>query len=291
MNSTNATQRLLEKIDPEVALDLTKRYLPGVLAAAVILVIAFTVAHFLGNLLGKALERQKLEPPARNLIVRILRLFIFAFGLILALDNLGLSITPLVAGIGVAGVGIGFAMQGVLANLIAGIFLTLSKPFRVGEYIELLGVEGQVVGIELFATHLAQPDQSKIVIPNRKIVGEIMHNYGSIRQLKLEISVAYGTDIPLAISQIREVLDEHRLILKEPASGVGIASLGQASVVLGVHTWASVANYPGIRHEIYQSLLIRFAKAHIEMPRPQYEIRILETQGLSQTKLGAKQSG
>ncbi len=283
MNSTNSTQRMLEKIDPEVALELTKRYLPGLLAAIVVLVIAFSLAHFLGKLLGKALERQKLEPPARNLIVRILRLLVIGFGLILALDNLGLSITPLVAGIGVAGVGIGFAMQGVLANLISGIFLTLSKPFRMGDYVELLGVEGQVVGIELFATHLAQPDKSKVVIPNRKIVGEIMHNYGGVRQVKMEVSVAHGTDIPLAIGLIREVLNENRLVLKDPTSGIGIASLGQGCVVLTIQPWATVENFPGIRHEIYQSLLVRFAQAGIEMARPQYEIRLLD--GLDSSRI------
>ncbi len=276
--------RLLEKVDPDVALVLTRQYLPGLLAALIVLVVGFGLAHYLGKFLGKALDRQKMEPPAKNLIVRVLRLGIIGFGLILALDNLGISITPLVAGIGVAGVGIGFAMQGVLANLIAGIFLTLSKPFRVGDYIELLGVEGQVLGIELFATHLVHADKSKVIIPNRKIVGEIMHNYGQIRQLKMEISVAYGTDLPMALSILRDVLEQHPHVLKDHTPGLGVASLVGSSITLAVQPWASVENFPGMRNDLYQSILRRFAEARIEMPRTQQDIRVLNSPGWNQAK-------
>src|SRR5438093_9240740 len=120
-----------------------------------------------------------------------------------------MEVTPLVASIGVAGVGIGLAMQGVLSNMVCGLAIIFLKPFRVGEYIELLGVHGQVTAIELFSTTLAHPDRSRVVIPNRKIVGEVLHNYGTIRQLDLSVGVAYQTNIKEALATLCELVAQN----------------------------------------------------------------------------------
>src|SRR5437764_11977397 len=94
---------------------------------------------------------------------------------------------PVIASIGVAGVGVGLATQGVLSNVVAGLTIIFTKPFRVGEYIEILGEHGQVTAIELFSTTLLHPDRSRVVIPNRRIVGDVLHNYGPVRQLDLSV--------------------------------------------------------------------------------------------------------
>src|SRR5712692_9994091 len=94
--------------------------------------------------------------------------------------------------------------QGVLSNLVAGLTIIFTKPFRVGEYVEMVGVQGQVEVIELFTTTLTHPDRSKVVIPNRKIVGEVLHNYGTIRQLDMSVGVAYDTNLPDAIAILRD---------------------------------------------------------------------------------------
>ncbi len=115
----------------------------------------------------------------------------------MALQNLGVELLPLIAGLGVAGAGIALATQGVLGNVVAGLSIIFSKPFRVGEYIAIAGVEGTVETISLFSTTLAHVDRSRVIVPNRKIVGEILHNYGRIRQLDVSVGVAYDTDINL----------------------------------------------------------------------------------------------
>ena len=125
----------------------------------------------------------------RTLFVRVARIVILLMVLVVALDKFGFQIAPLVAGIGVAGIGIGFALQGVLGNVVAGLSIIFTKPFRVGEYVEVAGVHGDVSAIELFSTTLVHPDRSRIVIPNRKIVGEILHNFGAMRQLALTVQV------------------------------------------------------------------------------------------------------
>ncbi len=275
MNTTNAVSNLVGKLDPDLVINLAVKYGPKILAAIIVLFVGSLVGRYLGNALAATLSKRNMEPPARNLIVRILKLVIFAFSLIIALDNLGVAITPLVAGIGVAGVGIGLAMQGVLGNLIAGVFLILSKPFRVGEYIELLGKEGQVLTIELFSTHLLHADKSKVIIPNRKIIGEILHNYGFIRQLNLEVGISHQADISLALSIIKEVLTQNAKVLKEHTPALGVRALGDSSVTIAIMPWTSVENFGTTGSEIYQSVLDRFAKAGIEIQRQQYEIRVL----------------
>src|SRR5690606_2861362 len=124
-----------------------------------------------------------LEPPVQELLVRIIKIIVLALFIIMALQNLGIELLPLIAGLGVAGAGIALAMQGVLGNLMAGLTIIFTKPFRIGEYISIADEEGLVENISLFSTVLGHYDQSQVVIPNRKIVGEILHNFGNIRQL------------------------------------------------------------------------------------------------------------
>jgi small conductance mechanosensitive channel len=148
--------------------------------------------------------------------------------LLLAAAKVGVDVAPLAAGIGV---GIGLATQGVLSNLFAGLTIIFTKPFRVGEYIEVIGVEGQVTTIDLFTTKLPHMDQSIVVIPNRKIVGEVLHNYGSTRQLALSVGVAYGTDIDKLETVARSVLKQNPRVLAQPAPILGISAFGDSEIV------------------------------------------------------------
>src|SRR5882672_2308499 len=171
----------------ELTLDLLVRYGFQVLGALAILAVGFIAAKWLGGLADQRFQKQNMEPPMRHLFVRIIKLLIVVMAGVVALDKFGFSIAPLVAGIGVAGVGVGFAMQGVLGNLMAGLTIIFTKPFRVGEYIQINNVSGEVTSIELSTTTLVQVDFSRVIVPNRKIVGEILHNYGTMRMLTLRV--------------------------------------------------------------------------------------------------------
>jgi len=247
-----------------------------IIGAIIILIAGALLARWLGRIADQWLLKKQVEPPIRILGVRFLRLIVFVLAMVLALDKCGVPITPMVAGIGVAGVGIGLATQGVLSNMAAGLMIIFAKPFRVGEYIELLGVEGQVTAIELFSTTLAHVDRSRVVIPNRKIIGEILHNYGTMRQIDITIGVAYGTNIGNAISVVREVLSHNSRVLKEPAPGVGVVLLGDSSVDIAVRPWVLVPDYGVAASEINQAILEEFQTRKIEMPFPQSEVHLIK---------------
>src|SRR5271169_5713081 len=181
-------------------IDLAIRFGPKLLTAILILTAGAFVANWVASAASRGLSRIDLEPPVRQLLTRVTRILVIGLFLLMALQNLGVELLPLIAGLGVAGAGIALATQGVLSNMVAGLTIIFTKPFRVGEYIELSAVHGQVTAIELVTTTLLHTDLSKVVIPNRRIVGEILHNYGVVRQLNLSVGVAYGADLECVLA-------------------------------------------------------------------------------------------
>lgn len=259
----------------QLSVGFVKAYGTKIFSALVILIIGHFVGRWIGKAFDNTLRNRQLEPPVRILLVRILNITVLLLALLLAVQNLGIEIMPIIAGLGVAGVGIGLAMQGVLSNAMAGLTIIFSKPYRVGEYIELLGVYGEVISIELFSTTLMHADRSLVIVPNRKIVGEILHNYGSMRQCDFSVGIAYDTDVKRAIAVIKEILKDNELILQEPAPVVGITTLADSSIQIALRPWVAVKNYGEVQSGIYQEIINRFRALQIDIPFPQQEIRIL----------------
>lgn len=258
-------------------LDFVLQHGPALLGAVVMLVAGVIAAGWVGKFIERWLERRQLEPPVRMLIGRIVRMLVVALTLVMALDTLGFKVTAVLAGIGVAGVGIGLAMQGVLSNVVAGLTIIFTKPFRVGEYIDLLGEEGVVDRIELFTTTLLHADRSRVIIPNRKIVGEVLHNYGTIRQLNLTVGVAYDSNLTETIVAVRDVLNRNPRALKDPAPVVGVTMLADSAISIAVKPWVAVADFGPAQAEIYQAIVEQFRASKVEIPFPQREVRLLNT--------------
>ena len=254
----------------EITLDLIIRYGFQVLGAIIILTVGVFLARWIGNVSNRWLESRVKEPPMRLLMVRAIRILVILLTLLVALDKFGFQIAPLVAAVGVAGVGVGFAFQGVLGNIVAGLSIIFTKPYRVAEYIELLNVHGQVVTIELFSTTLVQLDQSRVVIPNRRIVGEILHNYGTIRQLQLKVGVAYGANLDEVL-----LVAANPRVLKEPAPLIGISELADSSLTLSIQPWVAVSDMVNARAELYKAIVERFRASKIDIPFPVREVRLL----------------
>ena len=273
-DTTGKTIHAIDEVKTRVIAFLTD-YGFNIIGAAIILAIGVVIAWWIGRALREWLEKKQVEPPIVMLAVRVVRLLVFLVALLQALEKLNVPILPALAGVGVAGVGIGLAMQGVLSNLVAGLTIIFTKPFRVGEYIEIANVQGQVKTIELFATTLLHADRSRVVIPNRKIVGEILHNYGQIRQLDLSVGVAYGTDLNNALTIARAVLAQNPRVLKDPAPIVGVAMLSDSSINLAIKPWTKVEDYNAATAEINQAIVEAFRAGKIEIPFPQREVRML----------------
>ena len=260
------------------AIDMAIRFGPKLIVAGLILLAGYLASRWIGGLFGRVLTRFKLEAPVRSLLVRVVQILVFGIFAIMAMQNLGVELLPLVAGLGVAGAGIALALQGVLGNVAAGLTIIFTQPFHVGDYISIAHEEGEVLDINLFNTTLGHTDRSKVVIPNRKIVGEILHNCGKIRRLGLTVGVAYGTDITAALGLINNILSSNPQVLSTPAPVVGVAQLADSSVSIAISPWVQVPDYKTAISAINQAVLESFNKNGIVIPYPQREVRLLGTQ-------------
>ena len=259
----------------EKAIDLCMEYGPKVFVAASIMLLGYFAARWVSRVVGRWLSKLQMEPPVRLLLLRLVRAVVLLLFLLIALTNLEVKLLPLIAGLGVAGAGVAFAMQGILGNLFAGLTIIFTRPFRVGEYVSMIGVEGRVEAIELFSTYLSHPDRSTVVVPNRKIVGEILHNYGKIRQLDLVASVSYDTNLDAASAAIKAVLDKNPHVLKEPIPMLFVSELADSSINFAVKPWVPVMDYVEAVGNINKALVEEFAARNISMPFPQCEVRLL----------------
>jgi len=256
-------------------IDLALRFGPKVLVAIIILVVGVFVGRWIGKAMARGLRKFDLEIPVRDLLVRVVNILVMGLFAIMALQNLGVELLPLIACIGVAGAGIALATQGVLSNVVAGLTIIFTRPFRVGEYIAIAGVEGGVESIGLFKTVLTHPDLSKVVVPNRKIVGEILHNYGNIRQLTITVGVSYDTNLNKALATVSEILQNNPRIFTEPAAGIGVSVLADSSIQLAIKPWVKVADFGPAASEINMAIVEAFRNRNIVIPFPQQEVRML----------------
>lgn len=254
--------------------DMAIRFGPRLATAILILVAGFIVGKWVSGTFARMLQRRELEPPIRALFTRFVWALCVLLFAIMALQNLGVELLPLVAGLGVAGAGVALATQGVLSNVVAGLSIIFSKPFKVNEYIAIAGVEGVVESITLFSTTLVHADRSRVVIPNRKVVGEILHNYGRVRQLDFTVGVAYDTDLSAALAIIREVLAANPRVLQDPAPVVAPLQLGESAVALAVRPWVLVEDQGTASGEVCAAVLEAFRTRGVVMPLPQREVHL-----------------
>jgi small conductance mechanosensitive channel len=252
------------------------RFGPKLMVAILILIAGYMTGQWVGSMLERLLLRLKLEAPVRALLVRMAWILVMGLFAIMALQNLGIELLPLIAGLGVAGAGVAFAMQGILGNIAAGLTIIFTRPFHPGDYISIAKEEGEVLDISLFSTTLWHTDRSRVVIPNRKIVGEILHNYGRVRQLNIVLGISYGTEVNGALLLIEEILRANPRVLQDPAPGFGVTRLAESSVTISITPWVHVPDYDSAISEINKAILEAFYARNIAIALPQCEVRMLD---------------
>ena len=259
------------------AIDMAIKFGPKLFVAGLILFAGYVAARWLGRMAGRLLANFRLEPPIRSLLERVVQLLVLVLFAIMAMQNLGVELLPLVAGLGVAGAGVALALQGVLGNIVSGLTIIFTQPFHVGDYISIGHEEGEVLDISLFSSTLGHIDHSKVVIPNRKIVGEILHNCGRIRRLALTVGVSYGTDIDAALRLVEETLFANPRILHSPAPVVGVLQLAESRICININPWVNVPEYEIATSEINQAVLQAFRDKNVAIALPQREVRMLQS--------------
>ena len=251
-----------------------------ILGAIIILALGVLVARKISDLVLKLCERKELDITLSRFIANVTKLSIIAMVAIISLGKIGISITPFVAAIGALSLGAGLAMQGLLSNYGAGLNIIFTHPFVVGDTIRVRGVIGQVKEVHLAFTLLTDEDDVEITIPNKHIIGEIIHNSHKDTLAEETVGIAYNSNPDKAIAVIRQALEDTDKISKERAPLVGIEDFADSSINIGVRFWAPTTHYFETRYRANAAIFAALQAADIAIPFPQREIRILSGEGL-----------
>jgi small conductance mechanosensitive channel len=243
----------------------------GVLAAFLALYLLVRTAF------RPVFERSHLEEDARNLLETLAKYVILGFGLILALDQLGFNVTSLIAGLGVAGLALGFAAKDTLANFIAGVTILWDRPFRVGDRVDADGEHGQVKKITLRSTRIHTADNKVVIIPNQNIVNNKIVNHTMQASLRAVIpfGIAYEADIARAREVVLGVVKGDDRIRERPPPEVGVVELAASSVNMELRLWMKNPHQAGpLLSEYLEKIKLALDAAGIAIPYPQLSVRI-----------------
>ena len=250
-----------------------------ILAAIIILVVGRWVAKLVKKLVTKLLNKRNVEGTIVSFVSSMVYIALMAFIVIAAIAKLGYETTSFVAILGAAGLAIGFALKGTLANFASGFLLLLFHPFKKGDYIEGGGVSGVVDEIQIFTTILKTPDNKKVIVPNAKLTSDNIINYSATgtRRVELTIGVSYGDDLDKVRSVLQTIIDEDSRVLKDPASQIAVKELADSSVNFVFRVWVNTADYWNVFLETTEKVKKRFDAEGISIPFPQRDIHVYET--------------
>jgi small conductance mechanosensitive channel len=258
-----------------IIIDFFANYSFQVIGAILILVIGFLVARSVASFLVKLFERKNLDVTLSKFTAAAVKGIIIGFAIIIALGKFGITIAPFIAALAAMAFGASFAIQGPLANYGAGLVIILTRPFVVGNTITVSGVSGIVEEVNLGATILKDEDGVKITIPNKHIVGEILHNSEEKRIVEEIVGISYDSNPEKAIQIIKEALNEFQEISKEPPPQVGIQKFGDSSIEIGLRYWIPTQKYFKTLYQVNLAVYKQLKAKDIEIPFPQRDVHIV----------------
>jgi small conductance mechanosensitive channel len=248
-----------------------------VIAAIAIFIIGRWIAKLLRRTVSRVMEKADVEPIIVGFVGSITYIALLAFVVVAALGQLGIQTTSFIAILGAAGLAIGLALQGSLANFAAGFLMIIFRPFKVGDFIEGAGVAGVVREIQIFTTTLKTPDNKTIIIPNAKLSGDNIVNYSAEanRRVDMTVGVAYDSDLAKVKAVLNDIISKDERIHADPAPQVVVAELADSSVNFVVRVWTSKDDYWAVNFDTTEAIKIRFDAEGIGIPFPQRDIHIV----------------
>ena len=248
-----------------------------VIAAVVIFIIGRWIAKGVRRGVRRMMEKSGADPIIIGFVGSIVYIALLAFVVVAALGQLGIQTTSFIAILGAAGLAIGLALQGSLANFAAGFLMIIFRPFKVGDFVEAAGVAGVVKDMQIFTTTMKTGDNKTIIIPNAKLSGDNIINYSAEenRRVDMTVGVAYDADLSKVRDVLNDIISKDDRILSDPPPLVVVGELADSSVNFIVRLWTKSENYWGVNFDTNESIKNRFDEAGIGIPFPQRDIHIV----------------
>lgn len=247
---------------------------------AVLAVAIFFIGRFIAQkvtaFIRSAIQKSKLDDALTSFVGHLAYAGMMAIVIIAALNQLGIQTTSFIAILGAAGLAVGLALQGSLANFAAGIMIIVFHPFKAGDFIEAAGTMGIVEQIEIFTTRLRTGDNKLVVIPNNQITSGNIINYSAkdTRRIDMIIGVSYSDDLAKVKEVLKSILAEDERILPEPEPVIGVMSLGESSIDFVVRPWVKAADYWPTLYHLNQTIKETFDREGISIPFPQRDVHL-----------------
>lgn len=259
-------------------MELLMYYGPKVLAAIAIFFIGKIVANWVKRIVTKVMTKGNVDPLIIGFTSSIAYMAMMVFVVVATLGQIGIQTTSFIAILGAAGLAIGLALQGSLANFAAGFLLIIFRPFREGDVIEAAGVTGKVDVIQIFTTTLKTPDNKIIIIPNAKLGSDNIINYSAqkTRRVDMVVGVSYDADLKEVRTILEDIVSKDERILNDPEHLIAVGELADNSVNFFVRVWVESADYWNVFYDANETVKLRLDEAGIGIPYPQRDVHLYE---------------
>ena len=258
------------------AVELLMSYVPKLALAIVTLFVGLWIIRFVRKWIASAMIRSDIDVSLRRFLISLTGALLKVLLFISVASMIGIATTSFVAILGAAGLAVGFALQGSLANFAGGVLILLFKPFGVGDVIEAQGFIGIVHAIQIFNTVLKSFDNKTIIIPNGPMSNGSIVNYSTepTRRVDMSFGIGYDDDIRKAREILQRLVAEEKRVLPEPEPAVVLTELGDSSINFAVRVWANAADYWSIYTEMLEKVKYEFDKEGISIPYPQRDVHV-----------------
>ena len=269
--NTNQVQNYGQK-----AIDLVIEYAPDLIVAIIVLVVGLFIIKLIVKATNKAMERSEVDISLRKFLNRLFGMLLRVLLLISVASMVGIATTSFVAILGAAGLAVGLALQGGLANFAGGVIILIFKPFKVGDFIDAQGHMGTVSEITIFTTILKTPDNKTVIIPNGALSNGSMVNFSTEprRRVDMDFGIGYNDDINKAKDVLKSMVDSDTRVLKDPAPQIVVGELADSSVNFKVRAWCEASDYWGIYFDMQEKVKQNFDKEGISIPFPQRDVHV-----------------
>jgi len=261
----------------DIVIDFFVNYSFQLFGAVLILIVGMMVAKRVSKGVQKLCESKGMDVTLSRFIANIAKIIIVFMVALICLGKIGISVTPFLAAIGALSLGAGLALQGLLSNYAAGLNIILTRPFVVGDTIQVQGVSGLVKDILLAYTIIVTEDDVTITIPNKHIVGEILHNSNHVSLLELGVGVSYDSDLDKVVKLLEDSISKHEDVSEFKKPLVGISGFGDSSVDIEIRVWVDSVKLNAARFAINKTIWDTLQTAKIDIPFPQRDVHLLQT--------------
>ena len=251
-------------------------YLLQLIAAIVIFYVGRIIARGVKRLMEKGLLSRSIDKAVVSFLSSIVYAILIIATTLMALSQVGVQTTSFIAILGAAGLAIGLALQGSLANFASGVLIILFRPFKSGDFIDAGGISGTVDKIEIFQTTMKTPDNKRVIVPNAKITGGHITNFSAeaTRRVDLVIGISYDADLLKAKNLLQDIIKNDERVLAEPAPNIRVSELADSSVNIIVRPWVNSADYWGVYWDTLEKVKLTFDEHGIGIPFPQMDVHL-----------------